>query len=331
MPSRSHAKNGNGKTKGNIKRGRAYRSQRAASRKKTNTFDSDTMMTKQLADVEKEKEKDRNEPVRGEDIFMSKSLKAVMQFNREQAKGSTGIKKDYKGSKKRRMLELQEEDKKKKDKVVEEKLQKKLTTLETKHTPQVIAAIKQTHDEMSKLTRKKQKSKLYFKMKRDKADMKKLNTQLTVITASDKSKRKRREENEDAKDTIKVLDDENDGILEEEDILDIDAIRNNDFDDEEDVDGYDEVGYGEQAQEPPKNLAKLSSKLEKRIENMKSKRSNQTTQEKLQERQNEILRQKVIENYKKNRQERKARKERGEREDENMSALRKFAANKTAL
>lgn len=321
MPSRSK----NGKGKASLRRGRTYRSQRSASRRRNNAFDSEnSLMSRELADKEKKKEGELNAPVKGDDIFVSKSLKAVMNFGKKQKKEGH-VEKNYKGSKKRRALELQEEAKKSNTKKMDATTNKtkELTELETQHTPQVVAAIKKTHEELSQLTRKKQKSKLFFKMKRDKAKLKKLKTQLVVVTALDKGKKKRKsDESKEGSDEIKVLDDEAEDILEEEDILDVDQ-------DDEEQDQYDEVAFGEQVQEPPKKLAKLSAKLEKRIETEKIKRKTATKQEQLQERQKEILRQKVIENYKRNRLERMTRRSKGESEDTELNALRRFAANKS--
>jgi hypothetical protein len=284
-------------------------------------FDGENpLMTRQLADEEKNKAGERNEPVKGDDIFVSKAMRTIMNFEKKDKAGK--VEKSFKGSKKRREMEVAEQQKKEKQKKKDEKLSK----LEVEHSPEVVAAIKKTDAEMSELPRKKQKSKLYFKMKRDKAQMKKLKTQLTIATAAEASKRKRRVDESEEKGEIKILDEENDDVLEEEDILD---IYNNGED--SDQDEYDDVAYGEQAQEPPKKLAKLSAKLEKRIENEKIKRGGQTSQERAQERQNEMLRQKVIENYKRNRKERSERRERGEAENHELNALRRFAANKNSV
>ncbi|KAL0480426.1 laminin-like protein [Acrasis kona] len=289
MPSRSHSKSGKGKAK--LRRGRAYRAQRSSARRGGGTFTSeDSLMSKELSVAEEKKSKQSNKPVKGDDVFVSKALRMMMVAQKPKPTVD-GVEKKPLGSKKRIAMEQKE----KKDKEKQEKDERLTKVLEMKHTPQVAAAIKETHDQVSHLTKKKQKVKLYFKMKREKASMKKLKTQLIQATALERSKHKRKpvvEENSNKRDD----DDDDDDVLEEEDLLDIDS------DDEAQEDAYGEVEFGEQAQEPPKELSKLSSKLEKRIQQQKESRGKMSTKELLQERQNEILRKRVIENYNKNRQ-----------------------------
>ncbi|EFC50879.1 hypothetical protein NAEGRDRAFT_56563 [Naegleria gruberi] len=199
-----------------------------------------------------------------------------------------------------------------------------VTAIKTGNLDLVPESLKGLSTLPNETTKAKLKKKVYFKMKKEKEALKKLKKKLAQETALDKSKvKKHKMKNAKFEDLDEFLDEKEYGKNERkrnETLLSLgkDEVADEVGYDSEDLmeEKRDEVAFGEVAQEPPR-LSKLRGNLEKKI---KEKKEEDIALEK----QREAERQRVVENYNRNKLIRQQQKESGVAPTEQKQMLEKL-------